>query len=78
MVIDTTGVIRSINLVDEEMIAVSYSFEDDFVEMMSKTNVVIASYTTAQARLKLHSYIERLQFAVTGKLVVASLYVPGC
>ncbi|WAR06961.1 hypothetical protein MAR_016919 [Mya arenaria] len=31
-----------------------------FIETSEKTNVVIAAYTTAQARLKLYSYLEKL------------------
>ena len=58
---DSTRVIQSINLIEENMVAVSSIFEDDFVEIMSNTNVVIAAYTTAQARLKLYWYLERLQ-----------------
>jgi len=42
------------------MTAVSYTKENDFVEVMGNTNVVLAAYTTAQARLRLYSYIEHL------------------
>lgn len=37
-----------------------WKYKEDFVETSSKTNVVIAAYTTAQARLKLYSYLEEL------------------
>lgn len=43
------------------MVAVTYELQDEFVEVLANTNAVIAAYTTAQARLKLYSYIERLQ-----------------
>ena len=37
-----------------------YQYKGGFVEKSGKTNVVIAAYTTAQARLKLYSYLEQL------------------
>jgi len=40
--------------------AVSYTNEDEFVEVMGNKNVVLAAYTTAQARLRLYHYIENL------------------
>lgn len=43
------------------MVAVNYELYDEFVEVLANTNTVIAAYTTAQARLKLYSYIEQLQ-----------------
>jgi len=35
--------------------------EDEFLELLKNTNIIIASYVTAQARLKLYSYLEILQ-----------------
>lgn len=43
------------------MVSVNYDLRDEFVESLGNTNTVIAAYTTAQARLKLYSYIEQLQ-----------------
>ena len=37
-----------------------YTQGDDFVSTSDKTNVVIAAFTTSQARLKLYSVLERL------------------
>jgi hypothetical protein len=39
-----------------------YQYKEEFVEESGRTNVVIAAYTTctAQARLKLYSYLEQL------------------
>ena len=48
-------------IVNDKMVAVTYELQDDFVEVLANTNAVIAAYTTAQARLKLYSYIEELQ-----------------
>lgn len=42
------------------MVRLQWILDDDFVETRDRTNVVIAAYTTAQARLKLYSYLERL------------------
>lgn len=33
---------------------------DDFIQNTGRTNDIIAAYTTAQARLKLNSYLEQL------------------
>jgi len=47
-------------LINEKMVAVTHAQKNDFIEVMANTNPVIAAYTTAHARLKLYSYIERL------------------
>jgi len=52
--------IHNIWLVSDKMIAVTYVQKEEFVEVMANTNPVIAAYTTAYARLKLYSYIEKL------------------
>jgi hypothetical protein len=61
LVFDPSVIIRDINMVNENLIGVTYCKEDDFVEVMGNTNPVIAAYTTTHARLKLYSYIERLE-----------------
>lgn len=38
-----------------------WEYTDKFIESSGQTNVVIAAYTTAQARLKLYSYLEKLE-----------------
>lgn len=53
-----------VRIVSDKMVAVSYDFKEEFVEVLANTNTVIAAYTTAQARLKLYSYIENLQHRV--------------
>lgn len=53
-------IVSSITIVNDNMVSVTSSLEDDLVEIMSNTNPVIAAYTTAQARLKLYSYMEKL------------------
>ena len=42
------------------MVEMIYQCKEEFVEESGKTNVVIAANTTAQARLKLYSYLEQL------------------
>jgi hypothetical protein len=50
----------SICFVSEDMVKVQWKHSDEFVEASSNTNPFIAAYTTAQARLKLYSYLEQL------------------
>lgn len=52
--------VKDVSHVSEEMVRLQWVLDDDFVETRGRTNVVIAAYTTAQARLKLYSYLERL------------------
>ena len=44
--------VMGINIVSYEMVEMRYQYKE-FVEESGGTNVVIAAYTTAQARLKL-------------------------
>ncbi|XP_052806406.1 uncharacterized protein LOC128235642 [Mya arenaria] len=52
--------VTSVNFVSEEAVEMRWKYKEDFVETNSKTNVIIAAYTTSQARLKLYSYLENL------------------
>ena len=52
--------IKNVRFVNNECVQVDWSYFEDFVEPSSRTNVVIAAYTTAQARLKLSSYLQHL------------------
>ncbi|XP_062578112.1 uncharacterized protein LOC134240005 [Saccostrea cucullata] len=52
--------VKDVSYVSEEMVRLQWVLDDDFVETSGRTNVVIAAYTTAQARLKLYSYLEKL------------------
>jgi len=72
--------IRCSESVSENMMAVSYTTEDDFVEAMGNTNVVIAAFTTAQARLRLYEHIEKLgervlYFDTGNKLIIFNLFI---
>jgi hypothetical protein len=58
---DSRNIIKDIPYVSDRMQVVSYTRDDNFVESVPNVNTVIASFTTAQARLKLYSYMEKLQ-----------------
>jgi len=60
LITDPSNIIKGFVVVSDNMIVVNYTKENDFVEVMGNTNVVLAAYTTAQARLRLYSYIEPL------------------
>ena len=53
-------IVTSVNFVSEDMIEMRFRYKEEFVEESGRTNVVIAAYTTAQARLKLYSYLDFL------------------
>ena len=59
MVEDPTTEIN-INRIDEDSMELSVLLKDEFVESTGNKNIYIAAYTTAQARLKLYSYLELL------------------
>ena len=48
------------HLVSDEVNEVHYESNDNFIMANSKTNVVIAAFTTAYARLKLYGVLEDL------------------
>jgi hypothetical protein len=52
--------VMGIHFVSDEMVEMRYQYKEEFVEESGRTNVVIAANTTAQARLKLYSYLEQL------------------
>jgi hypothetical protein len=52
--------VMGINFVSDEMVEMRYQYKEEFIEESGRTNVVIAANTTAQARLKLYSYLEQL------------------
>ena len=52
--------VMGVNFVSDEMVEMRYQYKEEFVEEYGRTNVIIAAYTTAQARLKLYSYLEHL------------------
>ena len=48
------------SFVSDDAIEIRYENKDDFIEPNARTNVVIAPFTTAHARLKLYSVLEQL------------------
>ena len=52
--------VEAVSFVNDETVEVRWRYKEDFVESCGRTNVVIAAYTTAQAQLKLYSYLEQL------------------
>jgi hypothetical protein len=52
--------VMGVNFVSDETVEMRYQYKEEFVEESGRTNVIIAAYTTAQARLKLYSYLEHL------------------
>ena len=61
MLFDGANVINSVNIVSDNMASVSYSKTDAYVDDLPNTNPIIATWVTAQARLKLYTYLEKLQ-----------------
>ena len=52
--------VTRVSFINEEMVELRWKFKEEFVETSKRTNVVIAAYTTTQARLKLYTYLECL------------------
>lgn len=52
--------VQDVSVVTDVMIREQWISKDKFVEESGRTNIVIAAYTTAQARLRLYKYLEKL------------------
>ena len=50
----------NVNLVNDEVVEMFYTMKDPFVEAAGNTNVVLAAFTTAQARIKLYKVMREL------------------
>jgi hypothetical protein len=63
----TSDEIKVLNarFVSDEMVELHYEYNENFVEPDAKTNVVIAAFTTAYARLKLYDVLDQLQERVS-------------
>lgn len=57
---DNSTEVTDMVFVNEEHVALRWRKKEDFVEALPNTNVVLAAYTTAQARLKLYELLEEL------------------
>ena len=51
----------TVNRIDEESIELTWYHKEHFVDTGCNKNIFIAAYTTAQARLKLYSYLKGLK-----------------
>jgi len=60
-VFNNGNIIKDVQVVSENMILVTYVKEEEEAEPFSNVNSVLASAVTTQARLKLYSYMEKLQ-----------------
>ena len=61
MMTDNTIERQDLLFVNDEHLALRWKTKEDFLEPLPNTNVILAAYTTAQARLKLYSLLEGLQ-----------------
>ena len=53
--------VQSITLYEDQWATVRYQVDDQYLAPLGNTNPIIASFVTAQARLKLYSFLEILQ-----------------
>ena len=53
--------VKDVQLVNDETVEIQYLEKEGFVEENKKVNIVIASFTTAYARLKLYDLLDLLQ-----------------
>ena len=53
--------VLDVNLISDDVVELHYEYDKNFVEPNAKTNVVIAAFTTAYARLKLYGALDLLQ-----------------
>ena len=60
IITDDTLIVESDVAINDETLMVTYKQKDEFVEGGGSSNVVIAAFTTAQARLKLYDLISKL------------------
>ncbi len=81
IVFNEQNVVEHVRVMSDEMLYVTYSKSEEFVQPMSHTNPVIAAFTTANCRLKLYEELDKLQDRVayfdTGKILIKfmSLYI---
>ena len=60
IIFDETNIVENVRVLNEEMLYVTYKKDEEFAEMMSHTNPVIAAFTTANCRLRLYEDLEKL------------------
>ena len=67
--------VKNIQFVNDECVEVHYTRGGGFVPASEKTNVVIDTFTTAQAGLKLYSVLEQLQQRVVYFNTVSVIFI---
>ncbi|XP_074658630.1 uncharacterized protein LOC141911539 [Tubulanus polymorphus] len=60
LILDSTVEISDIIICNDDVLRVHYKTKSEFVKPNSRTNVAIAAFTTAHARLILYTYMEKL------------------
>lgn len=60
-VFNLSNKIKTIFMYGETKAAINYVLDDEYVDVLPNTNVVLAAYITAYAHLKLYTYLEQLQ-----------------
>ena len=60
MMTSDSQIIKNVRFVSKEMVHMDWIYLDYLVEVSGRANVVVAAYTTAQARLKLYEYLKNL------------------
>lgn len=60
ILLDSRKVVNNFNVLTDEMVEINYHYRDQFVEDDFNTNVYIAAFTTAHARLSLYGMLDYL------------------
>ena len=60
LISDQSKTVTHVNICQEEMLLVNWEDGDTFVQPHNNSNVVVASYVTAQVRLHLYKLLEAL------------------
>ena len=61
LLFDPAVVVQSVRDLNGKMMLVSYKSRNEYLEPLPFSNVVIGAYTTAQARMRLYSFMEQLR-----------------
>lgn len=68
--------VKNVRFINDNAVQLDWVYSNDFIAASSRTNVIIAAYTTAQARLKLYSYLKplgkRVMYCDTDSVVFTS------
>jgi predicted RecB family endonuclease len=74
LVFDPIVEVHSVQIINHQMVCVQHRKTEEFIEDAANTNVIVAAWVTAQARLKLYEYLEQLDNRVlymdTGQYVL--------